>query len=76
MEAPTQLHLTATILAKVMRPNPVEEQVRIAERYVDQMLNQIHLTGRLNLYWSGAQPPAPPQTVPSVGEWVSLGCYR
>ncbi|KAL6310273.1 copper radical oxidase [Sparassis latifolia] len=30
---------------------------------------------RLSLYWSGAQPPAPPITVPSVGLWVSLGCY-
>lgn len=30
----------------------------------------------LNVYWSGAQPPSGPITVPSVGNWVSLGCYR
>ncbi|KAI0791235.1 copper radical oxidase [Abortiporus biennis] len=30
---------------------------------------------RLSLYWSGQQPPPPPQTVPSVGLWESLGCY-
>ncbi|KAH9987623.1 copper radical oxidase [Russula compacta] len=30
---------------------------------------------RLNLYWSGATPPAPPSIVPSYGSWVSLGCY-
>ncbi|KAH9172526.1 copper radical oxidase [Lactarius sanguifluus] len=30
---------------------------------------------RLNLYWSGATPPAPPAVVPSVGLWNSLGCY-
>ncbi|TCD64794.1 hypothetical protein EIP91_003605 [Steccherinum ochraceum] len=32
--------------------------------------------GRLNLFWSGQQPPPPPQTVPSVGLWKSLGCYN
>ncbi|KAI0925387.1 hypothetical protein AcV7_005644 [Taiwanofungus camphoratus] len=31
---------------------------------------------RMNLYWSGEQPPPPPITVPSVGLWVSLGCYN
>ncbi|KAI6024210.1 copper radical oxidase-like protein [Pisolithus marmoratus] len=31
---------------------------------------------RLNVYWSGAQPPASPIIVPSVGNWTSLGCYR
>ncbi|KAG9312684.1 WSC-domain protein [Chiua virens] len=31
---------------------------------------------RLNVYWSGANPPPPPITVPSVGSWVSLGCYN
>ncbi|KAH9927682.1 copper radical oxidase [Fomitopsis serialis] len=31
---------------------------------------------RLNVYWSGVQPPAPPITVPSVGLWDSLGCYN
>ena len=30
---------------------------------------------RLNLYWSGATPPPPPEVVPSVGLWESLGCY-
>ncbi|CAL1701840.1 unnamed protein product [Somion occarium] len=30
---------------------------------------------RLSLFWSGVQPPPPPQTVPSVGLWNSLGCY-
>ncbi|KAN0137473.1 WSC domain containing protein [Lactarius tabidus] len=30
---------------------------------------------RLNMYWSGATPPPPPEIVPSVGPWVSLGCY-
>lgn len=32
--------------------------------------------GRLSMYWSGVQPPAPPITAPSVGAWVSLGCYK
>ncbi|KAI0052846.1 copper radical oxidase [Auriscalpium vulgare] len=32
--------------------------------------------GRLNLYWSGKQPPPPPITDPSNGLWVSLGCYN
>ncbi|KAF8151649.1 hypothetical protein B0H34DRAFT_801346 [Crassisporium funariophilum] len=31
--------------------------------------------GRLNLFWSGKTPPPPPIIVPSVGKWVSLGCY-
>ncbi|KAH8105346.1 galactose oxidase [Cristinia sonorae] len=31
---------------------------------------------RLNLYWSGRQPPPPPTTVPSVGLWESLGCFN
>ena len=30
---------------------------------------------RLNMYWSGATPPPPPEVVPSVGTWKSLGCY-
>jgi hypothetical protein len=30
---------------------------------------------RLNMYWSGATPPPPPEVVPSVGLWESLGCY-
>ncbi|KAK7696501.1 hypothetical protein QCA50_001159 [Cerrena zonata] len=30
---------------------------------------------RLSLFWSGQQPPPPPQTVPSVGLWKSLGCF-
>ena len=30
---------------------------------------------RLNMYWSGATPPPPPEIVPKVGPWVSLGCY-
>ncbi|KAI0086860.1 copper radical oxidase [Irpex rosettiformis] len=30
---------------------------------------------RLTVFWSGQQPPPPPTTVPSVGQWVSLGCY-
>ncbi|KAJ6521662.1 glyoxal oxidase N-terminus-domain-containing protein [Mycena vulgaris] len=30
---------------------------------------------RLNIFWSGAQPPPPP-TIPSfIGKWESLGCY-
>ena len=29
----------------------------------------------LNMYWSGATPPAPPEIVSSVGTWQSLGCY-
>jgi hypothetical protein len=32
--------------------------------------------GRLNLFWSGAEPPAPPSTAPQIGDWESLGCYR
>jgi hypothetical protein len=31
---------------------------------------------RLSVYWSGVQPPPPPATVPNVGLWESLGCYR
>ena len=31
---------------------------------------------RLNVYWSGAQPPPGPIVVPSVGNWSSLGCYK
>lgn len=30
---------------------------------------------RLNLFWNGKTPPPPPEIVPSVGSWVSLGCY-
>jgi len=30
----------------------------------------------LNVYWSGSQSPEGPITVPSVGDWVSLGCYN
>ncbi|KAF4622575.1 hypothetical protein D9613_009394 [Agrocybe pediades] len=30
---------------------------------------------RLNLFWNGKTPPPSPQTVPSVGKWVSLGCF-
>ncbi|KAG7087310.1 hypothetical protein E1B28_013287 [Marasmius oreades] len=30
---------------------------------------------RLNVFWSGKTPPAPPTTVPKVGNWSSLGCY-
>lgn len=31
---------------------------------------------RLDIYWSGAQPPAPPTMPASVGNWSLLGCYR
>ncbi|KAJ6532912.1 galactose oxidase [Mycena vulgaris] len=31
--------------------------------------------GRLNLFWSGAQPPPPPTIPPFIGKWESLGCY-
>ncbi|KAF5341565.1 hypothetical protein D9757_014740 [Collybiopsis confluens] len=31
---------------------------------------------RLNVFNSGKTPPAPPTTVPKVGNWTSLGCYR
>ena len=30
---------------------------------------------RLNLFWNGTTPPAPPTIIPSVGSWLSLGCY-
>ncbi|KAF9465644.1 copper radical oxidase [Collybia nuda] len=30
--------------------------------------------GRLNLYWSGEEPPPPPATAPTIGNWTSLGC--
>ncbi|WPH02215.1 Hypothetical protein R9X50_00507000 [Acrodontium crateriforme] len=30
---------------------------------------------RLNVFWSGQQPPAAPVTNPGVGGWSSLGCY-
>jgi len=32
--------------------------------------------GRLNLYWSGAVPPAAPVIAPNNGLWISLGCYK
>ncbi|KAJ7482564.1 hypothetical protein FB451DRAFT_1084926 [Mycena latifolia] len=31
--------------------------------------------GRLNIFWSGAEPPPPPTIPPSIGKWESLGCY-
>lgn len=31
---------------------------------------------RLDIFWSGVQPPAPPILVPSVGNWSLLGCYK
>ena len=30
---------------------------------------------RLSMYHSGRASPSPPQIVPSVGSWVSQGCY-
>lgn len=33
------------------------------------------LTDRLSVYWDGVAPPPPPITVPSVGQWESLGCF-
>ncbi|KAN0105464.1 copper radical oxidase [Russula decolorans] len=30
---------------------------------------------RMNLYWSGASPPAAPVIAPNSGQWISLGCY-
>ncbi|KAG6919682.1 hypothetical protein DXG01_002625 [Tephrocybe rancida] len=38
-------------------------------------LEQCGAGGRLNLYWSGKQPPPPPTTAPKIGNWTSLGCY-
>ncbi|KAJ7479694.1 galactose oxidase [Mycena latifolia] len=32
--------------------------------------------GRLNIFWSGAEPPPPPTIPASIGKWESLGCYR
>ncbi|KAF4588036.1 hypothetical protein EYR38_009997 [Pleurotus pulmonarius] len=29
---------------------------------------------RLNVFWSGKQPPPPPTIVPKVGNWSTLGC--
>ncbi|RDB22030.1 hypothetical protein Hypma_011026 [Hypsizygus marmoreus] len=31
--------------------------------------------GRLNVYWSGKQPPPPPTAPATIGDWKSLGCY-
>ncbi|KAJ6589389.1 glyoxal oxidase N-terminus-domain-containing protein [Mycena capillaripes] len=31
--------------------------------------------GRLNVFWSGAEPPPPPTIPPSIGKWEALGCY-
>ncbi|KAJ7720043.1 galactose oxidase [Mycena metata] len=31
--------------------------------------------GRLNIFWSGAEPPPPPTIPKSIGNWRSLGCY-
>jgi len=30
---------------------------------------------RLSMYSSGLAPPSPPEIVPNVGSWESLGCY-
>ncbi|KAJ7122651.1 galactose oxidase [Mycena crocata] len=30
---------------------------------------------RLNIFWSGIEPPPPPATPPFIGEWESLGCF-
>ncbi|KAF7359862.1 hypothetical protein MVEN_00711600 [Mycena venus] len=30
---------------------------------------------RLNIFWSGAEPPPVPTIPPFIGEWQSLGCY-
>lgn len=30
---------------------------------------------RLNLFWSGQTPPAPPSIPATIGNWTSLGCY-
>lgn len=34
------------------------------------------LEDRLSVFWSGVPPPPPPTTVPSVGLWESLGCFK
>ncbi|KAG1865028.1 copper radical oxidase-like protein [Suillus subalutaceus] len=31
---------------------------------------------RLDIFWSGVQPPAPPILVSSLGNWSLLGCYN
>ncbi|KAJ6552838.1 galactose oxidase [Mycena capillaripes] len=31
--------------------------------------------GRLNVFWSGTEPPPPPTIPQSIGKWESLGCY-
>jgi hypothetical protein len=31
---------------------------------------------RLNVFWSGVSPPPAPATLPSTGNWTSLGCYK
>ncbi|KAJ6589404.1 copper radical oxidase [Mycena capillaripes] len=31
--------------------------------------------GRLNVFWSGSEPPSPPTIPLSIGKWESLGCY-
>jgi len=33
-------------------------------------------SNRMNLYWSGATPPAAPVIAPNTGLWISLGCYK
>ncbi|KAJ6565672.1 copper radical oxidase [Mycena sp. CBHHK59/15] len=32
-------------------------------------------SNRLNIFWSGAEPPPPPTIPLSIGKWESLGCY-
>lgn len=44
-------------------------------RHVIAFVPRSYCIDRLNVYWSGVQPPAPPITVPSIGLWQSLGCY-
>ncbi|KAJ7364637.1 copper radical oxidase [Mycena albidolilacea] len=31
--------------------------------------------GRLNVFWSGAEPPPPPTIPAFIGKWEALGCY-
>ena len=62
-------------------PAPVMLKRRVVQE-VSELLSCANImliiggVDRLNVYWSGVSPPSSPITVPSVGLWDSLGCYK
>lgn len=57
----------------------IQQVLLTSNRLFGMLRKSIEVCGagnRLNVFWSGVQPPAVPVIVPSVGNWESLGCYR